>query len=51
MILHFLRGGCGRLSRYNRQPLLNKRSFGKHEIADAYDAVAKGSKGKVVIEF
>jgi NADPH:quinone reductase-like Zn-dependent oxidoreductase len=32
------------------KPLLNQRSFGKQEIADAYDAVAKGSKGKVVIE-
>lgn len=33
------------------KPLLSERHFGPAEIADAYDAVAKGSKGKVVVEF
>jgi NADPH:quinone reductase len=32
------------------KPLLAEQRFGEDEIADAYDAVAKGSKGKVVVE-
>jgi len=32
------------------KPLLAERQFGLNEIAEAYDAVAKGSKGKVVFE-
>lgn len=32
------------------KPLLAERQFGLNEIADAYNTVAKGSKGKVVIE-
>ncbi len=32
------------------KPLLAERHFGPNEIADAYEAVAKGSKGKVVVE-
>jgi NADPH:quinone reductase-like Zn-dependent oxidoreductase len=32
------------------KPLLAERRFGLDEIADAYDMVAKSSKGKVVIE-
>jgi len=32
------------------KPLLAERRFGLDEIAEAYDMVAKGSKGKVVIE-
>jgi NADPH2:quinone reductase len=32
------------------KPLLAEKRFGKDEIADAFDAVAKGSKGKVVVE-
>ena len=32
------------------KPLLAERSFGPGEIAEAYDAVAAGSKGKVVLE-
>lgn len=32
------------------KPLLVDQRFGPEEIADAYDAVTKGSKGKVVIE-
>lgn len=31
------------------KPLLTEQRFGYHEIADAFDQVAKGSKGKVVI--
>jgi len=33
------------------KPLLAVRHFGPDEIEDAYNSVAKGSKGKVVIEF
>jgi NADPH2:quinone reductase len=36
--------------KYQLKPLLAERRFGLGEIADAYDLVAKGSKGKVVIE-
>jgi len=32
------------------KPLLAERHFGRGDIADAYEAVAKGSKGKVVVE-
>ena len=32
------------------KPLLAEEQFGKKGIARAYDAVAKGSKGKVVLE-
>jgi NADPH:quinone reductase len=32
------------------KPLLAEEQFGPDDIADAYDAVAKGSKGKVVLE-
>jgi NADPH:quinone reductase len=32
------------------KPLLAERRFGRNEIADAFEMVAKGSKGKVVIE-
>ena len=32
------------------KPLLAERRFGAGDIASAYDAVAQGSKGKVVIE-
>jgi NADPH2:quinone reductase len=32
------------------KPLLAEERFGKNDIARAYDAVAKGSKGKVVLE-
>lgn len=33
------------------KPLLAEQQFGRTDIAIAYDLVAKGSKGKVVIEF
>ena len=33
------------------QPLLAAEHFGREDIAAAYDLVARGSKGKVVIEF
>jgi NADPH:quinone reductase-like Zn-dependent oxidoreductase len=33
------------------KPLLAEQKFGPDDIASAYDAVAKGSRGKVVIEF
>jgi hypothetical protein len=32
------------------KPLLAEEQFGHSDIARAYDAVAKGSKGKVVLE-
>jgi len=32
------------------KPLLSEQSFSKDQIAEAYDVVAKGSKGKVVLE-
>jgi len=32
------------------KPLLAEEQFGRSDIARAYDAVAKGSKGKVVLE-
>ena len=42
---------AGKLAEQNQlKPLLAERRLGLNEIADAYDMVAKGSKGKVVIE-
>jgi NADPH:quinone reductase len=42
---------AGKLADQNRlKPLLAEEQFGPNDIARAYDAVAKGSKGKVVIE-
>jgi len=32
------------------KPLLGEEQFGQNDIARAYDAVANGSKGKVVLE-
>jgi len=32
------------------KPLLAEQQFGSNDIASAYDTVAKGSKGKVVLE-
>ena len=34
-----------------RKPLLSNQHFTTNTIASAYDLVAKGSKGKVAIEF
>jgi len=43
---------AGKLAEQNQlKPLLAEQRFGPGEIADAYDRVAKGSRGKVVIEF
>lgn len=36
---------------FQLKPLLAEERFGLSDIAGAYDAVAKGSKGKVVLEF
>jgi len=33
------------------KPLLSIERFGRNEIAEAFDSVAKGSNGKVVVEF
>jgi NADPH:quinone reductase-like Zn-dependent oxidoreductase len=42
---------AGKLAEQNQlEPLLAEHRFGRKEIADAYDMVAKGSKGKIVIE-
>ncbi|MGA7110237.1 MAG: zinc-dependent alcohol dehydrogenase family protein [Terracidiphilus sp.] len=42
---------AGKIAEQNQlKPLLAERRFGLDEIADAFDMVAKGSKGKVVIE-
>jgi NADPH2:quinone reductase len=42
---------AGKLAEQNQlKPLLAERQFGLDEIADAYNMVVKGSKGKVVIE-
>jgi NADPH:quinone reductase-like Zn-dependent oxidoreductase len=42
---------AGKLAEQNQlKPLLADRRFGLDEIAEAYDMVAKGSKGKVVVE-
>jgi len=42
---------AGKLAEQNQlKPLLVEQRFGLDEIADAYDVVAKGSKGKVIIE-
>ena len=35
---------------YQLKPLLAEEQFGHSDIARAYDAVAKGSKGKFVLE-
>src|ERR1700723_148984 len=36
--------------RHQLKPLMAEEQFGQNDIARAYDAVAKGSKGKVVLE-
>jgi NADPH:quinone reductase-like Zn-dependent oxidoreductase len=42
---------ASKLAEHNRlKPLLAEQQFRRNEIASAYDLVAKGSKGKVVIE-
>lgn len=45
-----LRKAAELVERDQLKPLLREGRFGRDEIADAFDAVAKGSKGKVVVE-
>jgi NADPH:quinone reductase-like Zn-dependent oxidoreductase len=47
---HILRQAAELAERGQLKPLLAEHQFGADEIASAYDAVANGSKGKVVIE-
>jgi NADPH2:quinone reductase len=46
---HILREASKLANRDLLKPLLAEQQFGHEEIAAAYDQVAKGSKGKVVI--
>jgi NADPH2:quinone reductase len=46
---HILREASELADRDQLRPLLAEQQFGSQEIAAAYDQVAKGSKGKVVI--
>ena len=42
---------ASKLSERNQlKPFLSERQFGAHEIAEAYDLVGSGSRGKVVVE-
>ncbi len=45
-----LRDAAALADRNQLKPLLAEQHFGKHEIANAYETVAHGSKGKVVVE-
>jgi NADPH:quinone reductase len=36
--------------KHELKPLLAEEQYGRDDIGRAYDAVAKGSKGKVVLE-
>ena len=47
---HILRKAAELAERRQLKPLLAEHSFGRDEIADAYDLVAKGSIGKIVLE-
>jgi NADPH:quinone reductase len=47
---HILREAAELADRGQLKPLLAEHRFGKDDIASAYDVVAKGSKGKVVLE-
>jgi len=48
---HILHEASKLAERNQLKSLLAEQQFGRSEIATAYDLVAKGSKGKVVIEF
>jgi NADPH:quinone reductase len=47
---HILQKAAELAEQHQLKPLLADEQFGPNDIARAYDAVAKGSKGKVVIE-
>jgi NADPH2:quinone reductase len=47
---HILREASKLADRDQLKPLLAEQQFGRGEIAAAYDMVARGSKGKVVLE-
>jgi NADPH:quinone reductase len=47
---HILHKAAELAEQHQLKPLLSKEQFGPNDIALAYDAVAKGSKGKVVLE-
>jgi NADPH2:quinone reductase len=47
---HILREASKLADRNQLKPLLAEQQFGRDEIAEAYDMVAKGSRGKVVVE-
>jgi NADPH2:quinone reductase len=47
---HILQKAAELAERDQLMLLLAEEQFGKNDIARAYDAVAKGSKGKVVLE-
>lgn len=47
---HILRKAAELADKQQLKPLLAEEQFGPNDIARAYDAVSKGSKGKVVLE-
>lgn len=47
---HILRKAVELADKQQLKPLLAEEQFGPNDIARAYDAVSKGSKGKVVLE-
>lgn len=47
---HILREASKLAEKNQLKPLLAEQQFGRNEIAAAYDRVAKGSRGKVVVE-
>jgi len=47
---HILHSAAELAEQRQLKPLLAEEHFGADDIARAYDAVAKGSKGKVVLE-
>jgi len=47
---HILREAATLAEQHKLKPLLSAQQFGPDNIAAAYDLVAKGSTGKVVVE-
>ncbi len=47
---HILQRAAELAERHQLKPLLAEEHFGRDDLARAYDAVVKGSKGKVVVE-
>jgi NADPH:quinone reductase-like Zn-dependent oxidoreductase len=47
---HILHRAAELAEQHQLKPLLAEEQFGPNDIARAYDAIAKGSKGKVVLE-